>query len=164
MDLNNYFSGVKAKFEQDGFTLQKDHISSFEVDIAKNKRFELAWLATQMNFFAAMTSSDHVTKESIEEFSKNCLDYAIKNNKGLPRGMQSGISSFALLVSSNVDEEAKKFAQKRPKKHFAAMEMPIIFDMSENKFYYYRKNPIWGFIYYKTFREFIEKYFVATSQ
>ncbi len=87
------------------------------------------------------------------------MDYSLKNNKGLPRGLRSGVVSFSLLVSSNVDESAKKFAQSRPKKHFAAFEIPAIFDLKENKFYYYEKTPFRGFIYYKSFREFIEKYF-----
>ncbi len=58
-----------------------------------------------------------------------------------------------------MSEEAKKIAQQRPKKHFAASEMPIIFDLKENKLYYYDENQFWGSIYYKTFKEFINRYF-----
>ncbi|MBM3247457.1 hypothetical protein FJZ17_02880 [Candidatus Pacearchaeota archaeon] len=159
MDTNTYFNKIYSKFKQEGFELQKDKINSFDVTVATKKQFKLSWFATQMNFFAIMGVSNKITKETIEEFSKSCMDYAIKDNKGLPRGIQAGVVSFALLVSSNVDEDAKKFAQERPKKHFAAFEMPIIFDLKDNTVYYYDKNPIWGFIYYKTFRNFIETYF-----
>ncbi|MBW2982518.1 hypothetical protein KY343_06570 [Candidatus Woesearchaeota archaeon] len=159
MGTNTYLSKVYSKLKKDGFELKKDKINSFDVTVAMKKEFKLSWLATQMNFFIIIGVSKNVKKETIENFSKNCMDYAIKNNKGLPRGIQAGVVSFALLISSKVDETAKKFTQARPKKHFAAFEMPIIFDLKENKIYYYDKNPIWGFIYYKTFRNFIERYF-----
>lgn len=156
MDTNTYFNKIYSKLKQEGFELQKDKINLFDVIVATKKQFKLSWVATQMNFFVIMGLSNKITKETIEEFSRNCMDYAIKNNKGLPRGLQAGVVSFALLVSSDVDEDAKKFAQARPKKHFAAFEMPVIFDLKENKLYYYDKTPIWGFIYYKAFRNFIE--------
>ena len=159
MDADTYFNKTYAKFKQDGFTLQEDKIDSFNVTVATKSQFKVSWFASQLNFFAIIGVSKHITKETIENYSKNCIDYAKKNNKGLPRGLQSGVVSFALLVSSNVDEEAKKFAQKRPKKHFAAFEMPVIFDLKENKLYYYDKTPFWGSIYYESFRNFIETYF-----
>jgi hypothetical protein len=113
-----------------------------------------------MKFFAIIGVSKNITKESIENFSKNCINYSKRNNKGLPRGLQSGLVSFALFVSSNVDENTKKFTQERPPpKHFAAFEMPVIFDLKENKIYYYDKTPDLGFIYYKILRNFIETYF-----
>lgn len=159
MDKDDYINKIYSKFEQNGFKLQKDTVDSFEVTIATKSEFKLSWYAAQIKFFAIMGVSNNITKETIENYSKICIDYAIKNKKGLPRGLQSGIVSFALLVSLNVDEDAKKFAQERPKKHFAAFEMPLVFDLKENKLYYYEKTPNWGFIYYKTFRNFIETYF-----
>ena len=117
------------------------------------------WFATQLKFFAIIGVSNDITKDTIENFSKNCIDYAIKNKKGLPRGLQSGVVSFVLLISLNVDDDAKKFAQERPEKHFAAFEMPIVFDLKKNELYYYNKTPTLGSIYYKTFRNFIETYF-----
>lgn len=159
MDIHSYFNEVTVKFKQDGFTLYKDDIGSLECTVATKKQFKWSWLAVQMNFFAIMGFCESITEEIIENFSKNCLEYAIKNNKGLPRGLQSGVVSFPLLVSSDVDENSKEFAQTRPKKHFAAMEMPVIFDLKENELYYYDKTPIWGGLYAQTFRNFIETYF-----
>ena len=159
MDKNVYINEIVAKFEQTGFMLQNDVIDSFDVTVATKSQFKLSWFATQINFFAIMGVSNNITKEIIENFSEKCTDYAIKNKKGLPRGFQSGTVSFTLLASLSVDEDAKKFAQERPKKHFAAFEMPVVFDLEENKLYYYDKTPTLGFIYYKTFRNFIKTYF-----
>ena len=159
MDTNTYFNEVYAKFKQADFKLQKDTIYSFDVTVATKKQFKLSWFATQVEFFVIIGVSTNITKETIENYSKNCLDYAIKNHKGLPRGFQSGVASFALLISSNVDEDAKKFVQEVQKNHFAAFEKPVIFDLKENKVYYYDKKQFIGSIYYKDFKNFIETYF-----
>jgi hypothetical protein len=44
-----------------------------------------------------------ITKAVIEKFSTDCFEYALKNNKGWPRGLQSGVGSVAILMGSNVD-------------------------------------------------------------
>lgn len=159
MDPNDYPNKVCKKFKQDNFKLENDKMDSFDVTIATKSKFKLSWFATRMHFFAIYGFSKNISRETIENYSKSCLNYAVKNKKGLPRGLQTGLTSFALLFSPEVSEEAKKFAQKRPKKHFAAFEMPIIFDLKENKLYYCDENQLWGSIYYKTFKEFINRYF-----
>lgn len=116
MDTNMYLNIIYEKFKQDGFKLNEDKIGSFDVTVARKKQFKWSWFATQVNFFAIMGVSKNITKEIIENYSQNCFDYAIKNHRGLPRGFQAGPASFALLVSSNVDEDAKKFVQEIQKK------------------------------------------------
>jgi len=86
MDTETYFNKIYAKFKQDNFKLQKDKINSFDVTVATKKQFKLSWLATQMNFFAIMGVSKNITQETIENYSENCLDYAIKNHKVYQEG------------------------------------------------------------------------------
>lgn len=95
----------------------------------------------------------------MEQYSKDCMNYALKNYKNLPRGMQNAVVSNNVLASANVDPMAVKFVEAKPKKHYAAFEMPIIVDLTQEKIYYYKKTPIWGAIYYKYFREYISKNF-----
>jgi hypothetical protein len=158
MDKKTYLTKVYDKLQQDGFELKADKISGLDVSVAINKKFKLAWMATQMNIFVIVGSSDRIVRDDIEIFSKNSLEYAIKNNQGLPRGVQSGVVSFSLLTSPNIDEDAKQWAKERPKKHFAAFEYPVLFDLTHNQIFYYNKTPVFGGIYYKFFRNFIEKY------
>jgi len=120
MDNKTYLPKVYDKLQQDGFELKVDKISGLDVSVAINKKFKLAWMATQMNIFVIVGSSDRISRNDIEVFSKNSLEYTIKNNQGLPRGVQSGVVSFSLLTSKSIDEDAKQFAKERPKKNFAA--------------------------------------------
>lgn len=159
LEENIYLKNVYEKLRRDNFELMNDRIDEFSVVVATKKQFKLSWAATQLNIFVIMGVSEHISKDVIENFSKISLDYTIKKKKGLPRGLQAGVASFALLVSSNIDEDAKRWVQQKPKKHFAAFEVPVIFDEKSNKLYYCDKTPLWGRIYYKFFRKFIEKYF-----
>lgn len=158
-DQNTYFEIVYEKLRQDKFVLTNDKIDDFNVVIATKKEFQLLWFGTQMNIFVIMGSSNNISKDVIENFSKHAIDYAIKNNQGLPLGFLSCVTSFALLVSSSIDEDAKKFVQESSKKHFAAFEMPVLFNLKSKELLYYRSTPLWGSIYYKFFRDFIEKFF-----
>jgi len=159
IDQNTYFEIVHEKLRQDKFVLRNDKLDGLNVVVATKQEFQLLWFGTQMNIFVIMGVSDRVSREVIENFSKHAIDYAIKNNHGLPLGFLSCVTSFALLVSSSIDEDAKQFVQGSYKKHFAAFEMPVLFNVKSKELFYYRDTPFWGSIYYKFFRDFIEKFF-----
>ena len=159
MDQDTYFKSVNDRLIINGFQLGSDKIGDFDVEIGKKKEFRLKWIATQLNIFVIMSSVNRIPKDTIQWFSKTSLDYALTHKKGLPRGFQSGIVCFALLVCKNVDEDAMKWVQRIPKRRFAAIEMPVISDLSNNQIYYCQKTPIAGGIYFKFFRELILKNF-----
>ncbi len=158
-DQNIYFEIVHEKLRQDKFVLRNDKIDGLNVVVATKQEFQLLWFGTQMNIFVIMGYADNISREVIESFSRHAIDYAIKNNHGLPLGFLSCVTSFALLVSSGIDEDAKQFVQGSYKKHFAAFEMPVLFNVKSKELFYYRDTPFWGSIYYKFFRDFIEKFF-----
>jgi hypothetical protein len=37
--------------------------------------------------------------------------------------------------------------------------MPVLFNVKSKELFYYKDTPLWGSIYYKFFRDFIEKFF-----
>jgi transcriptional regulator with XRE-family HTH domain len=159
IDQNTYFEIVHEKLRQDKFVLTNDNIDGLNVVVATKQEFQLLWFGTQMNIFVIMGGLDNISRDVIENFSKHAIDYAIKNNQGLPLGFLSCVTSFALLVSSSIDEDAKQFVQGSYKKHFAAFEMPVLFNVKSKELFYYKDTPLWGSIYYKFFRDFIEKFF-----
>ena len=159
IDQNTYFEIVHEKLRRDKFVLRNDNIDGLNVVVATKQEFQLLWFGTQMNIFVIMGCSDNISRDVIENFSKHAIDYAIKNNHGLPLGFLSCVTSFALLVSSSIDEDAKQFVQGSYKKHFAAFEMPVLCNLKSKELLYYRDTPFWGSIYYKFFRDFIEKVF-----
>lgn len=166
-DQKTYIKGVCEKLIQDDFELIVDKAHEFDITVATKKRFKLSWFATQMNIFVIMSYSDYVSRDVIKDFSKISLDYALEHslidNIWLPWSWwnlqaNGGVVSFALLVSPIVSEDARQWVQQRPQMHFAVSEMPVIFDLRNDRLYYYDKTPIWGALYYKFFRNLIDKY------
>jgi hypothetical protein len=93
-DQKTHLKGMYKKLSQDGFELTEDKISEFDTIVATKKQFELSWFATQLNIFVIMGVSNDISRDVIKDFSKISLDYAIKHNRGLPRGLQAGGSGL----------------------------------------------------------------------
>lgn len=156
MNYSEYLEIVMQRFSK----LEEVQINTFNVKSMYEEKFELKWLATKLKNFSFISYLNKIDRDDIQKYTSTCVDYALHSYKGMPRGVQNGISTFNVLVSENVSAEAKAFSIARPKKHFAAFEMPIIFDLSDQSIYYYKNTPMWGAIYYKFFREYIEKHFI----
>ena len=156
---NNLVTLIGDRLKQDGFNLRDDTIGQFDVLVGESRQFKVSWFATQLNIFVIITSLEEVTREIITSFSTAALEYAIKNNSGLPRGLQSGVACFELIISPSISDDAKAWVQKKSRKRFAAFAVPVLLDSNDNTLMYYKKTPILGGLYYKFFRKFVEKYF-----
>ena len=155
MNYNEYLSHIQAKFSASDDVV----IGQQNVRMLYEEKFELKWLATKLKIFSFVAHAPHITAQDISLYSDACTTYALNAYKGLPRGFQSGVTSFNVMVSEKVDAAAVAFAASRPKMRFAAFPMPIIYDLSTMKIFYYQETPMWGAIYYKYLREHIESNF-----
>jgi len=124
-------------------------INGFTCDVGYIKKFKWSWFASQMNTFIFIGKTDNIiTKEKIENFSTHCLEFALKNNKGWPRGLQSGVSSIAILQGNAIENEAVEYCMKLSKKHWSALEVPVLYDSVLKRTFRFAVKPIWGIIYY----------------
>jgi len=155
MNFNNYCEITMNHF----FGVEEIQLNSLEVKRVYEEKFQLEWMATKLKINSFITRMDKIGYEDIVSYSSSCIGHALEIQKGLPRGMHNGIVSFNILVSENICQEAIDFVTSRPKKRFAAFEMPIIYDLHKEQIYYYKGTPLWGSMYYKYFREYIEKNF-----
>jgi len=160
MTFNEYKENIEKNFNN----VLCEKIKNFSIDVMYSEKFDWKWIATKLKIFSFISFSESIKEETIKEYTKECFEYSRKNYKGLLRGLQNGFVSFAVLVSENIDESAINFVKGRPKKHFAAFEMPIILDLKNRELYFYQDTPIWGMIYYKYFREYIKMNFNILSQ
>ena len=92
----------------------------------------------------------------IDDFSARSFDYALKNNKGLPRGVFSAIASIAILQGEAPDREAVQFCTGPPRKHWSAYEVPVLFDTVNGQGFRFKSNPFWGMVFYPFFAETID--------
>jgi hypothetical protein len=142
--------------KQDGLFIENTTINGIPCSVGYNKQFRWSWLATQLNTFVFIGATDQpVNQTLIEGYSNGCYEYAIKNNKGWPRGIQAGVGSIAILKGKTIDEAAQGFCEKPSKKHWSAFEIPVIYNTATKEVIKYLKKPIWGTIYFPYFTELI---------
>ena len=140
----------------------QDRINNIACSIGYIKKFKWSWFATQLNTFVIIgKTNETISRQMMEEYSKDCFEYSLKNHKGWPRGLQAGVGSIAILQGSVVDNEAKEFCERLSKKHWSAFEIPVLYDIVEKKAVRFIKKPIWGTIYFPFFSKTIDS---ITSQ
>jgi hypothetical protein len=138
--------------------LQNAEIDGFSVSIGYIKEFRWAWLATQMNTFVFISDyTDIISRDVIEHYSKACFEYALKNNKGRPRGWQSGVSSLAILRGNNIENGAVDFCERTMKKHWSAFEIPVLFSPDKKRLIKCLNEPLWGKLYLSYFSDLIAR-------
>ena len=133
---------------------QKNIIGGIPCSIGYIKKFK--GILTQLNTFIIIgKTDDNIDQNYIKAFSKNCFHYALNNNKGWPRGLNSAVVSIAILQGRNIEQSAIDFCLKPSKKHWSAFEIPVLFDTSQGKYYKFKNYPIWGIIYFPYFSKII---------
>jgi len=143
--------------KQENIYFGEETINGISCSIGYIKKFKWSWLATQLNTFVIIgTANNNIDKQTIEAFSKSCFEFALKNHKGWPRGLQAGVASIAILQGNNIDKSAREFCEKLSKKHWSAFEVPVLYDLEEKKAVRYIKKPIWGTIYFPFFTQTID--------
>ncbi len=133
LNKNTHVSPISERLKQDGFIFKDEKFDHFDVIVASGQQFKMSWFkSTQVNIFAIMGVANKVTKEFVEAYSKVTMSYAMKNYKSFPKQMNSITANFPLLISSVIEDDARKWIQQRPKHQLGFLEIPIILDSRDN--------------------------------
>lgn len=149
---------IKQKLIAQGIYHSDNNIVNKPSVIGYEKKFKLAWMATQLNTFIVATDfkDETITPELINQHITASFNFTKENYTGWPRGLQSGIGVIAILISNNIDEKAKEYCTKlKSGKKWAGFTVPVIFNPDTNEVYQFQKNPMWGRIYYPHFKKII---------
>jgi len=136
-------------------------ISGLDTFVSYEEVFKWKWAATKLKIFSFIAYSSEISKQQIESYSEECLRYAIKNRKGLPRGWQNGVVANNVLVSEHVTADAIAYVMSRPAKHYSAFEMPIVYDLSSGSLHFYVDGIIWGAFYDEFMKNYIKDKFAV---
>ena len=151
---------IKQRLESESILFSEEQVYGQPSVIGYDKKFKWRWFATQLNtFIVAIDLKDApVVIKTIEAALADSFAYAKQNYNGWPRGLQSGLGVITILVSSQIDESAIDYCRElKTGKKWAGFAVPVIIDSSNRQVYSFKKNPVWGRIYYPYFRELINK-------
>ena len=156
MTAQEYLDRVKQRFTQLGVSNFHEANNTW---IAYEGVFKWRWLATKLKIFSFVAYAETVDLQTMQMYSHNCFDYALKNRPGLPRGLQCAVVSNNVLVCNQATPDALAYAAARPDKHWSAFVSPVLVDLSNNALWYYREAIVWGMIYDGFLKRYVEEHF-----
>ncbi len=120
--------------------------------------FELTKFGMVERFFL-FAETPNLDAGKLQQFSSASFEFANGNKStSLPNGLFMCVHCFPVAITTDLDPElARIISESEPAKHFAAAEMPVVFDITDGSLNYFRKTPFWGAAYFAGFRREIEK-------
>ena len=93
-------------------------------------------------FFAA---NDLAGYAQMQVYAEACMAWARKNYEGLPRGMQSGLAVYPVMLQHPLQPGRTRLCEADPGQALAAFELPVLFDPMTGQLEHLDKTPVWGF-------------------
>lgn len=115
-----------------------------EVAVARRADLRLKWVLTKLHTFVVVHEVDVATADYVRSVSQQSTGYAIRNKGGLPRGLQTGVAVLPVIVCRIAEQGAIEVAEAPPPKRFAAMTLPMLVELSQQRFVTYHGSRFWG--------------------
>jgi hypothetical protein len=157
----HWLSAAAERLRADGFEIRED--VDYEGErfrlVAHRSRFEFSKFGNSEYFFV-FAEIHPLTEAELQGFQAEAFDYAMANKKSnRPCGWFEAVWCFPVAMTSGLDEGlARLVGEQAPPKHWAAAEVPVVYDGAAGTLTYFRKTPIWGSAYWRGFRKLIRRY------
>ncbi|MBV9216195.1 MAG: hypothetical protein JO053_08470 [Acidobacteria bacterium] len=130
--------GIKFAVQRTGFELSKFGMVDRTFTFAEIEKLDIAGL---------------------QNYSAFSFNFANSNKSNpLPNGFFMCTFCFPVVITENLDPQVASYvAQNTPPKHWAAQEMPVVYDIANNNLVYFQSTPLWGAAYFSGMRSEIER-------
>jgi len=158
---NGWLQKTLRNLAREGFVITENvsHSGATMRALARRTRFELTKFGFSETFFV-FRKFESVNAEALRRFSSDAFDLA-KQSKTipLPCGLFESVWCFAVAITDRADRAVTESVRNdAPTKHWAAAEIPVVFNQTDGHLYYFEKTPLWGALYYAGFRSQIKRY------
>ena len=102
---------IASAIEAKGLQIFETKMLSVPSIVGYDKQFRWTWMATQLNTFITVTDGgdELITPKILWTHQMEAYAFAKANNAGWPRGLQSGLASISIIISTNLSKEAKAY-------------------------------------------------------
>jgi len=96
---------------------------------------------------------------TLRNFSAEAFRCAkLRKTVPLPCGFFESVWCYAVAVTGRLDSAAEQAVrQQAPAKHWAAAEIPVVYDTTRRQLFTFEGTPLWGAAYYAGFRSQIKR-------
>lgn len=127
--------------------------------VARRSTVQLTKFGVWESFFV-FRHVPRLDPSSMQTFMQEAFRFALEHRASkLPRGLFAGLAVFAVAMSEDVEPETtRRVREQTPPKHWAANEIPVVYEARAPRIHYFEKTPVWGAAYFKGFRKQIEQF------
>ena len=165
--MENWLNAVRSRLTGAGFVII-DEVAfngrTFPI-VARRTRFELTKFGFSESFMI-FQEFDRLTTEALRAFSADAYRYSKKQRKiPLPCGLFESVYCYAVAIAKAVDEVTLASVRSdTPPKHWASVEVPVVYDVAQRRVSYFEKTPLWGAAYYAGLRKEIQRILVEEAR
>lgn len=159
--MSNWLTEARNRLVAAGFAILDDvpFNGGTLKNVERRSRFELTKFGFCETFFVFAEFST-LNSNVMRSFSADAFRCAMQHKKiPLPCGLFESVFCFAIAATQAVDEATQQSVRNEtPPRHWAAGEIPVVYDQVQGKLYYFERTPLWGAAYYAGFRGQIEQF------
>lgn len=159
INSNSWMQHVSQKFAANSFVPLRPEIYGPQgyKYVVRRSGFEISKFGMAEYFFT-FAEIPNLMPDVLRSYSSAAFQFALKNKTfPLPCGFFESVFCFAVIITANLHPQlAQSITETAPIKHWAAFEMPVVFDLASGGLYYFEKTPVWGAAYYAGFRREIQ--------
>ena len=153
-DIEKYCDLVRKGFEstkqsRDLKALETENATMYQEDI-----FKLYWMA-RVRFSSFISTVDEADEAIVSQFTAMNMLAAKKNRSKLGEL----ICVVSVVICDKVSDKVREMAETRPAKHSTASEYLVVVDLPKREIYYYTGPILYGVLYEKFEREYINGHF-----
>ncbi|MCL1895559.1 MAG: hypothetical protein FWG03_03330 [Clostridiales bacterium] len=138
------------------------HVKPVEIEemtVLTEDIFKLYWMA-RVRFYSFIAMADELDETMMRQYMMACVQFSKKNRSKLGEP----IVCNGVVMSGDVKQSAVDYAQRRPALHTTMDEYPIIVDLKSGEVHYYTGPILYGIIYAKFGREYIDGHFALPAR
>ncbi|MCL1896460.1 MAG: hypothetical protein FWG03_07940 [Clostridiales bacterium] len=132
---------------------------SEEMTVLTEDIFKLRWM-TRVRFSSFIAMADSLDETMMRQYMMACVQMSKKGRSKLGEP----IVCNGVVMSGDVSRGAAEYALRRPALHTTMDEYPIVVDLKAGQVHYYTGPILYGILYEKFEREYIDGHFALPAR
>jgi hypothetical protein len=157
---DSWLGSTCRRLESAGYVIEREvsHDGRLFPVVARRTRFDLLKFGFSESFFI-FHQFDRLSLADFRRFSADAFRCAKAHRAiPLPCGLFESVWCYAVAIANAVDGPAlEAIRSETPPKHWAAAEIPVVYDQTLRQLGYFDRTPLWGAAYYAGFRKQINR-------
>jgi hypothetical protein len=147
VDSTRAVASLTAGLANGGFKTARAAVGDQQALVARRSEFRWEWVGSRMHTFVVALSAAELEANRAQALSTEAQDYAIKHKGGLPRGLQTGTATIAVIISDEADEESVAWFKQEPTHRYAALLFPVLARPGSEELAYFSGRWSRGYLY-----------------